>query len=100
MALVPVLRMVRAGLPVLGSTGPGRAAAALLRRDPVKPVTVPRMRREDREPATPGTTRPVRLWLSDAQWVRREAFERAVPAAVLMSEVLTVYREHTANRES
>lgn len=56
------------------------------------------MKREDRESATPGTTRPVRMWITDAQWVRREAFERAVPAAVLMAEVVEVYRRHAEGR--
>lgn len=99
---VPVPRARRTGLrryvvPVLRPDRPRRADSGMLRsaRNTRYDAT---MKREDRESVTSGSTRPVRMWITDAQWVRREAFERAVPAAILMAEVLDVYRQHAEGR--
>ena len=48
---------------------------------------------DDRLPATPRTTRPVRCWIADAEWVRREAFERRVPSAEIMREAIERLRD-------
>lgn len=56
------------------------------------------MKRTGRQTATAETTRPVRMWRDDANWIRRQAFEREVPAAVVVAEILAFYREHTGNR--
>lgn len=45
-----------------------------------------------RKPVNSRTTRPIRLWEDDAEWLRDLAFQRRVPQAVVAAEAFELYR--------